>query len=81
MKLELYYFPQCPYCQKVLRAMEQLNLSDISLKNIKEDSQALEKLRSDTGRQTVPCLYINNKPMHESDDIVNWLTQNQEQIK
>lgn len=76
MKLELYYFPGCPYCYKVLSKIKELKLESISYKNIMEDSQAMEKLIGDTGRRTVPCLYIDNSPMHESSDIVQWLEKN-----
>ena len=74
-KLELYYFPACPYCHKVLDAADNLKIK-LNLLNIREDSGALEKLVGDTGRKTVPCLYIDDKPMHESDDIVKWLCEN-----
>lgn len=40
-----------------------------------EDKASLDRLVQDTGRRTVPCLYIDNQPMHESNDIVDWLTQ------
>ena len=34
--LELYYYPACPYCQKVLRAIHELGVEDaIELKNIR----------------------------------------------
>jgi glutaredoxin 3 len=73
-KLELYYFPQCPYCQLVLGAIKTSGLEkEVQLLNIHEEPAHKQKLISDTGRGTVPCLYIDNKPMHESRDIANWL--------
>jgi len=76
-KLELYFYFQCPYCQRVLDRIEQLKIQDkVSLKNILEDKSSLDKLITDTGRRTVPCLYIDGKPMHESSDIMNWLSKN-----
>jgi glutaredoxin len=39
----------------------------------RKDQKNREKLISDTGRSTVPCLYIDGKPMHESRDIAEWL--------
>ncbi|MFA5583190.1 MAG: glutathione S-transferase N-terminal domain-containing protein [Bacteriovoracaceae bacterium] len=75
-KLELYYFPECPYCQIVLETIEETNLKDkISYYNTNKDPARREKLIKDTGRATVPCLYIDDKPMHESRDISNWLQQ------
>lgn len=73
-KLELYFFPECPYCQYVLDVLEETNLKDkVSYYNTRQDPAKREKLINDTGRATVPCLYIDGKPMHESRDIANWL--------
>ena len=44
------------------------------------DENNFNKLVNDTGRKTVPCLYIDDKPMHESDDINAWLMQNKAEI-
>jgi glutaredoxin len=75
-KLELYYFPECPYCQIVLSAIKENHLqSDVTLLNTRENSSYREKLVKDTGRGTVPCLYIEGRPMHESRDIAHWLNQ------
>ena len=80
-KLELYFFPECPYCQIVLEALEETNLKDkVSYYNTRQDPQRREKLINDTGRSTVPCLYIDGKPMHESRDIANWLHQHANEI-
>lgn len=73
--LELYFFESCPFCQKVLRVINELNIK-IDLLNIRENPDHAEKLVQDTGRRTVPCLYIDGAPMHESDDINNWLREN-----
>lgn len=78
-KCELYYFESCPYCQKVLMALDELKLS-ITLHDILSNEEAREKLLKDTGRSTVPCLYINDKPMHESDDIVQWLKEHHKEV-
>ncbi len=76
-KLELYYYPECPYCRKVLRAIDDLGLAnDIELKNIHADESARQTLISVGGKQQVPCLFINGAPLYESSDIVDWLTQN-----
>ncbi len=78
--LNLYYFDSCPYCQKVLRKIDQLSLKNIQFSDIQKNPKHRQKLVSDTGRQTVPCLYIDGKPMHESDDIVSWLEANKEKL-
>jgi glutaredoxin len=74
MKLELYYFPSCPFCVRVLDIINELKINDkIQLVNIHEDESAYQKHVQTTGRATVPCLYIDNEPMFESADIVSWL--------
>jgi glutaredoxin 3 len=73
-KLELYYFEECPYCQIVLSALRITGLeSKVSYFNIHENHKYRDKLIADTGRKTVPCLYIDGTPMHESRDIAKWL--------
>ncbi len=74
-KLELFYYDACRYCQIVLQVINKLSIK-VDYKNIWEDSANLERLVKDTGRRTVPCLYIDNKPMHESEDIKRWLEMN-----
>jgi len=59
----------------VVEAIYQLELKVI-FKNIHEDFSNFEKLRKDTGRSTVPCLYIEDNPMFESRDIIEWLQTN-----
>lgn len=73
MKLELFYFDECPYCQLVLSTMNELGLKEIELKNTRKNPEYAQKLFQDTGRRTVPCLYIDGKPMHESREIAAWL--------
>ena len=72
--LELYYYPECPYCQKVLRVLDELDVADaIALKNIHADDAARRTLVSVGGKQQVPCLFIEGAPLYESDDIVDWI--------
>jgi glutaredoxin len=75
MTLELYYFESCPYCQIVLEAIDRIGVA-VTYKDIHANPAFLQKLVADTGRRTVPCLYIDNKPMHESRDIIAWLEKN-----
>ena len=75
--LELYYFDACTYCQRVLNTINELNIL-VSYKDISSDINDMHKLYYITGKKTVPCLFINGDPMHESLDIINWLNANQE---
>lgn len=78
--LELYYFDSCPYCQRVLSVINNLKIKVI-YKDIHADINEMEKLMYVTGRRTVPCLFINGTPMHESEDIMNWLRANAETLE
>lgn len=82
MKLELYYYEQCPFCARVLRRIDELGLKDsLVFKNTLENPAYRAEHQEKTGRSTVPCLYIDDKPMFESADINQWLEKNQDAIK
>ena len=78
--LEFFYFEACPFCQIVLKEIERLNIK-VDYKNIHKDRQNLERLVQDTGRKTTPCLYIDNKPMFESRDIIEWLRKHADELE
>ena len=81
-KLELYFFPQCPYCQVVLSALRVTGLEEkVEFHDIQDNPADKQKLIKDTGRGTVPCLYIDGKPMHESKDIADWLHKYAKEIQ
>jgi len=81
-KLELYYYPQCPYCQIVLNALRSTGMeNDVIYYNTNDEPQRREQLIKDTGRGTVPCLYIDGKPMHESRDIAEWIQKYAKEIQ
>jgi glutathione S-transferase len=75
-KLALYHFPSCPYCQKVQRAVRELDLS-IEQVNISERSGARQELLEAVGRARVPVLRIGDREdlrwMPESSCIVDYL--------
>lgn len=79
-KLELYKFDSCPFCVRVMDVIDQMNLA-VEMKDIQRDSEALAKLTGDTGRRTVPCLYIDGQPMFESADIIRWLQDNGDKLE
>ena len=81
MKLDLYYYDECPFCQLVLEAIDDLGLeAKVNLCNVRKDSKYRDYHVKTTGRTTVPCLYIDDKPMFESRDIVRWLEAHQKKI-
>lgn len=77
--LDFYYFEECPYCQRVIRTIKKLNIL-VNWNNIHEDSKHMNFLVDATGRRTVPCLFIDGKPMHESLDIIEWLETNESNL-
>jgi glutaredoxin len=81
MTVELYYFNTCPFCVMVLSQIKKLGLEEkIILKDIHQDSNAREHHYNKTGRTTVPCLYIDDEPLFESGDIINWLQENKDKV-
>ena len=74
-ELKLYYSPFCSYCRKVLNFMSENNL-ELELKNIGDSQENKDTLKEVGGKMQVPCLFIDGKPMYESDDIIQWLGQN-----
>lgn len=74
--LTLFYFPSCPFCRKVLREIERLQLR-VECRNIQQDLSAREDLLVGGGRTTVPCLRIREGGhihwLYESSDIVAML--------
>ena len=73
-KLELYIMPTCPYCRKVLLYMDQ-NGIDLPLRDITVDPGSRDFLKREGGKVQVPCLFIDGKPLYESDDIITYLAE------
>ncbi len=75
--LALYYFATCPFCRRVLAALDGLDV-DVELRNIHEQDQYRDELVAARGRATVPVLRIESPDgdvrwMPESRDIVKYL--------
>ncbi len=76
-KLELFMKESCPYCQKVMRFIDKYNLKDkIEIKDIVKDEANKNRLVEEGGKNQVPCLFIDGKPMYESSDIIDYLKEN-----
>lgn len=73
-KYELYYFPTCPYCRKVMKYMQQADIT-VTMKNT-WDPGVEEELVRIGGKAQVPCLVIDGKAMYESDDIIAYMKAN-----
>lgn len=70
--LELFIKQSCPYCQKVLHFMKSRHI-EVPLRDIVEEPGARDELIAVGGKGQVPCLFIDGKPLYESDDIIAYL--------
>jgi glutaredoxin 3 len=73
LALTLFKKDTCPYCMRVLQALEELGIT-LPLRDTAQDPQAREELVRVGGKATVPCLFIDKKPLYESADIIAYLT-------
>ena len=70
---EPFILPTCPYCRKVLPFMSQHGI-ELPQRDISADPEARATLERVGGKTQVPCLFIDGKPMYESDDIIAYLS-------
>ncbi|MBS6927431.1 MAG: glutathione S-transferase N-terminal domain-containing protein [Finegoldia magna] len=75
MDLKLYYKETCPFCKKVLRFIENKKIEGVELVDIKADEANEKYLIEKGGMDQVPCLFIDEKPMYESMDIIKFLDE------
>lgn len=72
--MELYYFPECPFCIRVLHAIDRLGIADdIELKDVRRNGAFRSELIDLCGNTQVPTLLVEGEPMRESADIVAFL--------
>lgn len=78
-QLALYFSPMCPYCHRVLNALDGLGYSPdldagdangIALRNTMANRETATELRVGGGKSTVPCLRIARG---ENGEAVEWL--------
>lgn len=76
VRLSLYLFAGCPWCERVKAAIEDLDLI-VEFHDIRSEPLAAQQLTSATGSKTVPVLRIENAEVDqwlpESKAIVNYL--------
>ncbi|MGI6033573.1 MAG: glutaredoxin family protein [Coriobacteriales bacterium] len=73
MKLELFKRDTCPYCARVMHVIEKSGRTDIEYRDITTSEADRARLVEVGGKQQVPCLFIDGKPLYESSDIIAWL--------
>ena len=77
MTLELYVLPGCPFCAKVERTLEDLDLDYVE-HEVPPAHAARTEVREVSGQTGVPVLVDTDhgvEGMPESDDIVAYLEQ------
>ncbi len=74
LHLALYKYDACGFCSRVHRAIDQLEVK-VEYRDVSTDRQMRLDHRERTGRTTVPALYIDDEPMFESRDIIDWLQE------
>jgi len=76
MKYALYYYDSCPFCQRVLRVLPNVNVP-IEKRNVAQHAHFRNEQYAATHRTTVPCLLIEDGDqqqwMFESADIIRYL--------
>lgn len=76
-KLELYMTYSCPFSLKVINFIKKNNLKDkVEFKEIDMEKKNKETLEQVGGKVQIPCLFIDGKPLYESDDIISYLQEN-----
>ena len=75
MKLELFKRDTCPYCVMVMNYIEQSGRTDVEYRDISASPEDRTRLVEVGGKQQVPCLFIDGKPLYESMDIIAWLRE------
>lgn len=76
MQYALYYYDSCPFCQRVLMAIQSLNVN-VEKRNVINNPEFRQQQLEATKRTTVPCLLIKDGDheewMFESGDIIRYL--------
>ncbi len=74
MQLELYFYNECGFSQRVLNCITNLRVGNqIIQKNIRENTDYEKELVDLCGDKTVPTLIVDGKPMRGSEEINQFL--------
>ena len=81
MKLDLYKFDACPYCQRVMKVIEASGRTDIEYHDTRTSEEDRLYLIERGGKEQVPCLFIDGSPLYESMDIIAWLEEHPQELE
>ncbi|MEJ2133852.1 MAG: glutathione S-transferase N-terminal domain-containing protein [Desulfofustis sp.] len=74
--VELYIASTCPFCIKVIRAAEEMGLTegqDYQIVDAAQGTPGRKKVVDTGGKSMVPFLLDDGSWMYESDDIIDYL--------
>jgi glutathione S-transferase len=74
LDLILYKSDTCFYCHQVLGVANNLKIP-LLLQDTRRDPGARETLIQIGGKQQVPCLIVNGRPLYESSDIIRFFNE------
>ncbi|WP_138159549.1 glutaredoxin family protein [Peptoniphilus catoniae] len=74
--LKLFVGTFCPYCKKVERFIDENKIQNIDIVNIDKSPEDRNYLVEKGGKKQVPCLFIDDKALYESNDIIKYLKEN-----
>lgn len=75
--LKLIIATPCPFCMLVTDFIEKHNMTAIEIHDTHWNQEEHDTLRKKYGKSQVPLLLINDSPLFESLDIINYLRENQ----
>lgn len=74
-KLKLYSKDVCPFCKKVTQYMKRHDIKGVEIVDT-ADPKNHQELIEIGGMNQVPMLLIDDKPLYESNDIIQWFKDN-----
>lgn len=74
--LNLYYKPSCPFCQRVIKAGQEIGL-EFNLLDVKANEFLREELIAKGGKKQVPFLEDKSRGemLYESNNIIEYLSK------
>ena len=68
-RVRMYTTAVCPYCQRAKALLHKRGVTEIDEIRIDLDAQARAAMMRDTGRRTVPQIYIGDTHVGGCDDL------------
>ena len=72
--LELFYDPECKYCQATIKWIEDHGIENIVYHNLATEPNQGERLLEIGGQYAYPCLIEDGHAIYGEDKIIEFLT-------